>query len=307
MNGPGDEPPDDGPGDDASRQGESNGGFDLGDWLTFSAKVMFYAVAGADTEKSIREYHSGLQTEERINKRRLELAQERAGLRLWRTVIVIGSAIIPIAFIWLVPEWDDGDIQTIHWRLGATMAYFLLFLLINLLFVRARVGNLNAQLHILDYEAATTTFEAPHEKRAASLFFKHQAELKQYYDQTLRQNRQAFALGIVCVAFGLGAIVAVATLVLAYGESTTAAKITAGGLGILSALLTGFVARIYLRVYEESAGALGSFHDRLVNTHHYHFANLLISTIKSESAREQATGLLSQAITSSQSPIGSED
>jgi hypothetical protein len=263
-------------------------------------RVMFYAVVGADNEQSMRAYHQGSDdqaTIERINRRGLELAWERAGLRLWRTVIVFGSAGIPIAFLLTVPEWEGSTIRSLHWVVGACLIYGLFFLLVLLLFVRARVASLNAQLQLLEYENVLTSFERDHEKRAANLFFKHQVELKQYYDQTLRQNKQAFVVGIICIGFGLGAITAIATLLLIHSGSTTPAKIVAGGLGILSALLSGFVARIYLRVYEGSAEALGSFHDRLVNTNHYHFASLLISMIQPDPERMTALSELSSAIT----------
>lgn len=259
------------------------------------AKSMFYAVVGADTEESLRQYHLGSDDEattERINRRALELATERAGLRLWRGGIVFCLGAIPIVFLAAVPKWHQGEIRTLHWVLGGCLVYVEFFLLIALLFVRARVASLNAQLQVLEYENVLVSFDQAHEKRAANLFFKHQAELKQYYDQTLRQNKQAFVIGIVCVGFGLGAIVAIATLLLVHSASTTPAKITASAMGLLSALLSGFVARIYLRVYEGSADALGSFHDRLVNTNHYHLANLMISMISSDSERADALSTL---------------
>ena len=271
------------------------------DRVGHALRLMFYAVAGADNDTSMREYHlasSNPATVDRINRRGFELAQERAGLRLWRTLITFGCGGIPLIFLLAVPEWgEDGTIQDLRWVLAACLTFFELFLLITLLFVRARVANLGAQLQLLEYEVVLTAFEQRHEKTAANLFFKHQVELKQYYDQTLRQNRLAFALGVVCVTFGLAAIVAVAALVLTSPASTTlAANIAAGGLGIVSAVLTGFVARIFLRVYEGTARSLGRFHDRLVATHHYHFANLLTSMIEPSHDRMRALSQLAGAV-----------
>jgi hypothetical protein len=278
--------------------------------FAYRMRVMFYAVAGADNEESMNEYYLESDdpgTIKRINRRRLELAWERAGLRLWRTVIVFGSAGIPIVILLTVPEWENGSIRSLHWVLGTCLIFVQLFLLVALLFVRARVANLNAQLQILEYENVLISFEQDHEKRAANLFFKHQVELKQYYDQTLRQNKQSFVVGIGCVAFGLTAIVAVATLLLMHSDSATPAKLAAGGLGILSVLLTGFVARIYLRVYEGSASALGSFHDRLVNTNDYHFSNLLISMIEPDPDRMTALSDLARVIAAPRIATETED
>lgn len=264
-------------------------------------KFMFYAVAGADNEPDMYRFErepSNATIIERLNNRATALVGERAGLRLWRTLIVFGSGTIPILFLLLVPEWQNGTIRLSgwDWKLGACLIFLEFFLLISLLFVRARVANLGAQLVILEYEKVLISIDQAHEKRAADLFFKHQAELKQYYDQTLRQNRQSFIVGIFCIAFGLGAIVIVATLLLDSSEATSSAKLAAGGLGILSVLLTGFVARIYLRVYEGSAKALGSFHERLVNTNDYHFASLLISMIEPKSMRMTSQSALASAV-----------
>lgn len=273
-------------------------------------KFMFYAVAGADNAPSLQEYNLSSDdgaTIERITRRGLALAQERAGLRLWRTFIVFSSAGIPLVFLLTVPEWDGGKIRNLHWVLGACLVFVQFFLLVALLFVRARVASLNAQLQLLEYENVLISFKPEHEKRAATLFFKHQVELKQYYDQTLRQNKQSFVVGIFCVAFGLAAIVAVATLLLVHSDSATPAKLAAGGLGILSVLLTGFVARIYLRVYEGSAQALGSFHDRLVNTNDYHFAGMLISMIEPDSERMAALSQLAHTIAAPRAAVETGD
>jgi hypothetical protein len=276
-------------------------------------KFMFYAVAGADNEPDMYRFEQEPRNEaifERLNNRATALVGERAGLRIWRTLIVFGSGAIPVIFLLAVPEWDNGTIERLSgwdWKLGACLVFLEFFLLISLLFVRARVASLGAQLVILEYEKVLISIEQVHEKRAADLFFKHQAELKQYYDQTLRQNRQSFIVGIFCIGFGLAAVIVVATLLLDSGESTTAARLAAGGLGILSVLLTGFVARIYLRVYEGSAEALGSFHERLVNTNDYHFASLLISMIEPKRKRMASQSALASAISSPRIATETED
>lgn len=275
-------------------------------------KFMFYAVAGADNEPDMYRFErepSDRAIIGRLSNRAAALVGERAGLRMWRALIVFGLGAIPIVFLFAVPEWDNGTIKLRgwDWKLGASLAFLEFFLLISLLFVRARVANLGAQLVILEYEKVLVSIEQTHEKRAADLFFKHQAELKQYYDQTLRQNRQSFIVGIFCIGFGLAAIIVVATLLLDSEKSTTAAKLAAGGLGILSVLLTGFVARIYLRVYEGSAAALGSFHERLVNTNDYHFASLLISMIEPKRKRMESQSALARAITAPRIVAEAED
>jgi hypothetical protein len=276
----------------------------------FHLKAMRTAIVGADDGQSIRDYRVSADddgTVERTNRRLQQLALERAGLRLWRGVIVVGLAGIPIAFLVAVPEWHHGVIHSVHWVLGGSLGYGEFFLLVVLLFVRARVAGLNAELRVLEYDIVLTSFDKEHQKRAANLFFKHQAELKQYYDQTLRQNKQAFLMGLGCVGFGLAATVAIGTLLLVESHSTTPARLTAGAMGILSALLSGFVARIYLRVYDRSAEALSGFHERLVATNHYHFANLLISMIEPEDRRMSALSTLADGFSPATLPTATDD
>jgi hypothetical protein len=279
------------------------------EWLRYYGKVMFYAVAGTDSERSMRRFHLKLDPAsiERIRRKGYALALERAGLRLWRTVIVFGLAGLPIGFLLSVPDWDRDGIVSLNLVLGACLVFVEFFLLVALLFVRARVANINGELQLLEYERVLNSFERDPEKRAASLFFKHQAELKQYYDQTLRQNKQSFVLGITCIGFGLAAVAVIATLLLVHPESSTAATLAAGGLGILSTLLTGFVARLYLQIHAGSAKALGSFHDRLVNTNNYHFASLLISMIEPDYQRMEALSELARAIATPRVATEAED
>lgn len=262
-------------------------------------QAMLKALGGADNDPRLHQAHGDTgdgAMRERLNGRVEALTQEREGLRMWRTFCVLGAGATPIAIILTVPVSKGDGVGSVHWVLGACLMSFQIFLLIILLFIRARVAAINANLQILEYENVLTAFKQEHEKRAATLFFKHQAELKQYYDQALRQSKQSFGLGLVLVGFGMSTIVVVAGLLLARSSSPSPAKLAAGGLGVLLALLTGFVGRVFLRVYEESAKALGGFHDRLVSTNDYHFATLLIASIEPDHHRMTALSKLAGVI-----------
>ncbi len=279
-------------------------------WRT-RLRNMQKAVGGADNNPDAYRYNyeeGNDKIVERLNKRVKALVEERAGLRAWRALIVFSLAVIPMLFLVLIAEWGNGTgVGDWNWKLGGCLVFGEFFLLISLQFVRARVATLGGQLAILAYEKVLVEIDGKHERRAADLFFKHQAELKQYYDQTLRQNRQSFVVGIFCIAFGLAAVVAVAVLLLDSDESTTVARVAAGSLGIVSVLLTGFVARIFLRVYEGSAQALGTFHERLVNTNDYHFAGLLVAMIEPKRKRMASQSELASAITGTRVAAHPED
>lgn len=250
-------------------------------WL----RAMAIALAGTGSDASSNGHTD---PKLQIEARRVELKQERAGLRLWRATLVVCSLAVPLIALWVVPKRAADDTNEIQWILGASLAFGEFYLLVILLFVRSRVANINAELKLLDYDFMLATLERSDERKAANLFFKHQAEVKQYYDQTLRQNRQSFVLGVFCVLSGLIAVVALAVLVLV-NAAPPAMQVTIGLLGVVSALLTGFVARIYLQVYGKSSESLVSFHDRLVTTNHLHFANLLVSMISDTVATRDRT------------------
>lgn len=267
---------------------------------------MKFALVGADNDPDHHKYYQesdGESTIERINRRVDALVNERAGLRVWRTVIVFGSALVPALIaglaVFLASVDLSATVRTICWIVFAGLAFAEIYLAIALLMVRARVASLGAQLQLFEYENVLTTFKPNHEKRAANLFFKHETELKQYYDQALRQNKQSFLIGIVCVGIGLASVAAVGTLLVAGAGAGEPEQLAAGGLGILAVALSGFVARIYLRVYEESAKAMKSFHERLVDTNDYHFSALLISMIEPKSERMKALTALSERVSAS--------
>jgi hypothetical protein len=213
-----------------------------------------------------------------------EVSNVRDGLRSWRTVLLVASFVIPIACG--IAAYTGSRRGTL---IAGLLGFAELYVLLTLLFTRARLQDLNADLQVVEYDTVLFSFGELRERTAANLFFKHQLELKRYYDLTLRQHRQAFVLGVVCVLFGLGVVAGAAALVATAGHDTsTTTKVITGALGAVGAFLAGFVAQVYLGIYRGSASSLGSFHGRLVETNHLHFANLLLSGIDNPDERYQA-------------------
>jgi len=129
----------------------------------------------------------------------------------------------------------------------------------------ARLRDIEDQLDFIDFQ------ESDIDLRAERQFKSHQLELKRYYDQTLAQTRWVFYLGVVCVIMGLtiagGTIYAVTTL-----AGTIETKLIVGIVGGIGTILTNFVAAIYLKMHTGTVESLTRFHNRLVSTHHLHFA-----------------------------------
>ncbi|MEE9456043.1 MAG: hypothetical protein V3W11_02705 [bacterium] len=146
------------------------------------------------------------------------------------------------------------------------------------------IRNLFTELDIRRVE------EASAEKRAEKLFLFHQFELKRYYDQTLRQSRWVFVVGVSCIAMGfviIGFTGYLLYLTYKMGEVELSASVLTAATGLLSAVLGDFIGYIYIRMYDGAVKSLAEFHERLVATHRIHFGNLLIEKMKSGLLHEE--------------------
>ena len=126
------------------------------------------------------------------------------------------------------------------------------------------------------------------EERAEKLFKHHHVELKKYYDENLKQSSWIFIVGIICIVVGFGIITF--TLYLLYNNLSNQIenKIIIASIGAIGAILTNFIAVVFLKMHAETIKSLTEFHNRFVNTHHLYFGNFLVSKVKNESRREEA-------------------
>jgi hypothetical protein len=102
----------------------------------------------------------------------------------------------------------------------------------------------------------------------------------------LYQNRRVFNLGIGCI-FG-GVVIIIATLHELHHQSNATdmtLRIATAALGAVGALLTNYMAAIYLKMNAAASENLPSFHARLVETHQLMLGNLLASRIDDDQLR----------------------
>jgi len=155
------------------------------------------------------------------------------------------------------------------------------------------------QLKSVDNEIELLRVDAtPSERRAEKLFRAHQIELKKYYDQTLKHSAWIFIIGIVCIVIGFGVVVwALIIVQSAHGGSTQwVDKVIVGGLGAVGGILANFIAVMYLKMYSETIKSLTEFHNRLVTTHHLHFANLVTSKVTNVELKEETMSKMAECI-----------
>lgn len=126
------------------------------------------------------------------------------------------------------------------------------------------------------------------EERSEKLFKHHHLELKKYYDENLKQSSWIFVVGIVCILIGFAIIGITLYFLIANSSNELENKIIVASVGAIGAILSNFIAVIYLKMHAETVKALTEFHNRFVNTHHFYFSNFLLSKIQNEDKREDA-------------------
>jgi hypothetical protein len=100
----------------------------------------------------------------------------------------------------------------------------------------------------------------------------------------LNHSRRVFVLGVWCITAGVAVVFG--TLYILNVKSTgSTAQITTAALGGIGAILTNFVAAIYLKMNASASDNLVSFHGRLVGTHQLMLGNLLASRIDDDKMR----------------------
>ncbi len=176
----------------------------------------------------------------------------------------------------------------------ATVAGYLeLVAILVFLVSRIRLRDLQAELRTVQFEKE---IRAQHGESPILLFLKHQAELKRYYDQALQQSGLAFVLGIFCVLSGLAVIAAGFMLV---QNGADAQEIVTGALAAVGAILSGFIARVYLGIHGGAVESLTGFHEKFVETHHLHIAGVFASRVDDDEKRDAALLALVEAAAAS--------
>lgn len=227
-----------------------------------------------DRDAQIAAIEDALATSDEENNRRVHLKEERedlerrigeqARVRTFLSVAIVVGVISTGQFAFWYHN-PDG-------YLG--MAGVLIVLTAGWQVTRNRLRELEADLKQVDYEIAVV--ESGEGAKAETLFLKHQFDLKRYYDQTLRHGNLIFYVGVLALAVSLGIVVA-AFAVIEQNPTETSVQIVVAILAAVGTFFTNSVALVYRGMHSAAIGAVTDFHERLVDDHELHFANLLLS------------------------------
>jgi hypothetical protein len=158
---------------------------------------------------------------------------------------------------------------------------------------RQRARQLDTEVQELDFQIDLQQFEAnKREARAEKLLWINDLQLRRYYDLNINQNSWVFALGISCIGLGIAVVGTTLFLVLRVAQTPQTQIITAA-LGAIGAVLSNFVAVIYLKMNTGATENLKVFHSKLVETHQFLLGNLLASRIEQDEKRWETLSQLS--------------
>lgn len=192
--------------------------------------------------------------------------------------------------------------------LSISLAAYGFVLFVPTLFARTRLRRLETDLEEIDYKIDLQRFQVSlSESRAEKVLRLNDFQLRRYYDSTLRHNSLAFWLGVICIALGVG-ISAWALWFVAgpsaaeRGPDGLGEKIVTAVLGAVAALLTNYVAVIYLKIHAAAAGNMVTLHARLVDTHRALLGNLVASRITDEKLRWNTFAEIARSVSQSTDP-----
>lgn len=168
--------------------------------------------------------------------------------------------------------------------------------------LRLRLRQIESDIQEVDFRTDLQEFEVSQsEKRAEKLLGISDLQLRRYYDLNLSQNSWIFGLGIFCILLGIAVIGTTLYLVIRT-DSSYETKVLTAILGSIGAILTNFVAAIYLKMNSAASENLAAFHSRLVETHRLLLGNLLASRIGNDEKKWDTLSQLSLHLIEKEKP-----
>lgn len=218
-------------------------------------------------------------------KAREEQLQEKYRLTRWLVspVLIVCFPLIEVILMVVVSHsyYLYGLMAALFLVYGITFLFGTFYLDSTLRTIRPQIEDLDFQIHLKQMSGSSDI-----EKRSEEQLRYNNLQLSRYYEQNLRHNNSAFWLGVFCIFIGTCVIAATFYFVLYVGKSLDA-QIVTGVIGGIGAIMTNFIAAIYLMMHGSTTKNLAGFHSRLVDTHKILLANLVASRIENSETREE--------------------
>ncbi|MBA5715746.1 hypothetical protein DT035_13170 [Bacillus subtilis] len=229
-----------------------------------------------------------------LESRKKKLLKKQSQNKRYKWLSIIFGLLITAFFIFMVIASAMSD-KVFVFLLSLILSILGLMLMLSPLYSSEDI-KITSELIDVENELALLEVKKSSEDRSETLFRQHHLELKRYYDLNLKQNKSLFFVGIICIALGF-AIIGTTLYLLSSGIfEGVQSKVIVASMGALGAILTNFIAAIYLKMHTNTIKSMTEFHNRFVNTHHFYFSNFLISKIKDEKMREETLAELALSI-----------
>ena len=209
--------------------------------------------------------------------------------RLRRFYITLGTLGLIV-----IPGWVALEILGLNRNLSETVvqyaaggtAYALLFL-VTAVFSSGRRRELDAK-DLEDEIDLRQMGSASLEQKAHKLLKIQQGQLSRYLEVILQQSRGIFFVGIAAMAVGVGIVAFTIYMTTKMGTNETWEKVIVAVLGAIGAILSNYVATIFLKMFSDIGLAVQKSVGSLNQSTNINFANVLVANITSEEARNAA-------------------
>jgi Ca2+/Na+ antiporter len=224
-----------------------------------------------------------------------QLKKSRDGLASRRSIVqrvYYGLLILTVGLLILGPL---GAAEK-DYKFALFSFFYLLSFVPFIAFARSRLHSIDEDTQNVDFELDLQQYEVSiAERRAEKILRIHQAQLRRYYDLNLSQNVWLFAVGVLCILLGT-AVIAVTFYWVTNMTAGVQEKIIVASLGGVGAVLTNFIAVIYLKMHSTASESLNVFHTKLVESQELLLSNLLASRIDDNQKRWDTLSAISRSI-----------
>jgi MFS family permease len=182
-----------------------------------------------------------------------------------------------------------------HGSLGTAFVATALGLFMISLYYSRKVRRHEQDMNDLRFEQDLLRHAVkPFQTRAEKLLSVNQIQLRRYYELNLEQAKGVFLVGIGCIAAGLIVVGVTFWFISTLGDQQTQAIVAV--VGAVGAILTNFVAFMYLKIQSSIGESLTTFYKQLASMHDLFFANVLAASVESEDKRTETLVRLANAI-----------
>jgi hypothetical protein len=225
--------------------------------------------------------------------------------RLRRALFLVSGAIFVGTCLWMALVYYDKDLVSqpglgIYARQSGLLvvtgfAYSFLSLMVGL-FVSDRGRELDAK-DLEDEIDLRQMGSASLEQKAHKLLKIQQSQLSRYLELILQQSRGIFVVGIGAMLVGVGVVMFTIWQTRTMGPDVDVwQKAIVAVVGAIGAILTNYVAAIYLKMFSDIGSAVQKSISSLSQSTNLNFANVLIANITSEEARNETLKAVAVAI-----------